>query len=223
MVSDRIKLIASQLNKKDKVLDIGTDHALLPIYLVKNDLVELVDASDISSSVLKNAHDNLVRFDLVDRINLYLSDGLKNIDISKYNTLVICGMGFYTIRDILRNADLKTINKMVIQANNHHSDLRRFLVSNGFKITNELWIFDQGVDYLIFYVERGTQVLSDEEFICGIYNPSNSDFYRKEMIKYENLLKEIPIKFTDKIQFVTYVHDLYKLYASREKIVGKSR
>lgn len=223
MLSNRIKLIASQLNKNDRVLDIGTDHALLPIYLVKNNLVELVDGCDISSSVLKNASDNLSRFNLANKINLYLSDGVKNVAIAKYNTLVICGMGFYTIRDILNNANLNTIDKMIIQTNNHHSDLRRFIVSKGFKINNELWICDQGVDYLIFRIERGSQVLSNEEAICGAYNPLNSEFYRKEMIKYKNLLRKIPTKFNDKVQFVTYVFELYKSYASREKTEGKSR
>nr|MCR5787975.1 class I SAM-dependent methyltransferase [Bacilli bacterium] len=74
MVSKRIKLIASLLDKDDKVLDVGTDHALLPIYLVKNKLVAKVDASDISSVVLSNAKKNVTKFKYENDINLYLSD-----------------------------------------------------------------------------------------------------------------------------------------------------
>ena len=41
MVSKRLKFISSLINKDDKILDIGTDHALLPIYLVKNNITDI--------------------------------------------------------------------------------------------------------------------------------------------------------------------------------------
>ena len=42
MISKRIKFISSLINKDDSVLDIGTDHALLPIYLIKNGVMEII-------------------------------------------------------------------------------------------------------------------------------------------------------------------------------------
>ena len=36
MISNRLMRIASYVDKKDKLIDIGCDHALLDIYLVKN-------------------------------------------------------------------------------------------------------------------------------------------------------------------------------------------
>ena len=53
MTSKRIKFIASLVDTKDKVLDVGTDHALLPIYLIKNNITEVADGSDISKIVLE--------------------------------------------------------------------------------------------------------------------------------------------------------------------------
>ena len=106
MISKRIKYISSFIDKDDKVLDIGTDHALLPIYLYENNITNLVDGSDISDKVLENAKQNISNHKLDNKICLYLSDGTKNIDVAKYNTFVITGMGFYTIKNILDNSNL---------------------------------------------------------------------------------------------------------------------
>lgn len=222
MVSNRIKLIASLLSKSDKVLDVGTDHALLPIYLIKNDMVELADASDISSNVLINAKNNLSKSNLSNKINLYLSDGLKSIDVSRYNTLVICGMGYYTIRDILMDSNLETINKMIIQTNNHYSDFRTFIVSIGYKIKEEIWIQDQGIDYLIFNIEKRLQKLSNEEILCGVYNEKNIKYYENEIKKYEEVLKSIPNNLSNKINDINIIVDIYKSYLSREKTEEKN-
>ena len=223
MVSNRIRLIASLLNKSDKVLDVGTDHALLPIYLKINNMVDLVDASDISPDVLKNAKENIMKFNLSDDINLILSDGLENVDVEKYNTWVICGMGFFTIKDILANANLKSIKKMIIQTNNRYSDFREFVGKIGFKIQEEIWICDHGIDYLIFELVRGQQILSSEEICCGIYSYQNLEYYQKEILKYEYLLNEVPKEHYEKRSYISYMINTYKSYLSRERIEEKRR
>ena len=220
MVSKRIKIIASLLDKSDKVLDVGTDHALLPIYLYKKDLVELVDASDISSNVLLGAKSNIEKYNLSNKISLYLSDGLKNIDIKKYNTLVICGMGFFTIKSIL-DADLSPINKLIIQTNNHLSDFRKYIASKNFMIRKEVYIFDQGIDYIIFDIKKGHQVLSDDEIQCGIYNRDNIDYYKKQIDNISLILENIPHENQKKREELKLLINIYKKYLSREKTEEK--
>lgn len=192
MISKRIKFIASLIKKDDKVLDVGTDHALLPIYLIKNNLAYIADGSDISSEVLKNAKKNLNRYGLDNKINLYHSDGISDININNYNTLVITGMGFYTIKDILSNKKLTSINKMIIQSNNNHEDMRRFLNSIGYKIDNDYYILDKGKPYLIICATKGKQKLSDKEYICGLYDTNNIWYYKYISKKYINILKKLP-------------------------------
>ena len=55
MLSERLKLIASLIGKGERVADIGTDHAYLPIYLRQNRISERVIASDIGEKPLKSA------------------------------------------------------------------------------------------------------------------------------------------------------------------------
>lgn len=192
MVSKRIKFIASLINKDDKVLDIGTDHALLPIYLVKNNITDVADGSDISDTVLDNARRNIHKYNFEQRINLYCSDGIKNVDISKYNTFIIAGMGYFTIKGILESANLNNIDKMIIQANNNHEDLRKFINSIGYKIVQDRYIFDKNKSYLILMVEKGKQKLSEKEYVCGIYDENNIWYYKHITDKYKKLIKTIP-------------------------------
>ena len=62
MLSLRLKTIASLVKKDAKVLDIGTDHAYLPIFLQKNHLCKKVIASDISENALANAKANVEKY-----------------------------------------------------------------------------------------------------------------------------------------------------------------
>lgn len=216
MISRRIRLIASLLDKNDRVLDIGTDHALLPIYLCENDLVTLVDASDVSEHVLQGAKKNIEKYGFQDKINLYLSDGLNDIDVKKYNTLVICGMGYFTIKDIL-NCDLNNINKLIVQTNNHLSDFRKYIISIGFRINKEFYISDQGIDYIIFDLIKGEQELSLEEINCGIYNSENTLYYKNQINKLSEILKSIPSDNTKKRNELELLISTYNKYLIKDK------
>ena len=174
MISKRIKFISSLINKDDNILDIGTDHALLPIYIIKNNITKIADGSDVSDAVLMNAKNNLSKYGLDKKIDLFVSDGIKDIDVSKYNTFVIAGMGFFTIKSILsNNKKFNNIKKMIIQSNNNHEDLRKFINSIGYKIISDYYIKDKEKPYLILVCEKGKQKLSDIEYVCGLYNKNN--------------------------------------------------
>ena len=47
-LSERLKCALNYIEKGNTVADIGTDHAYLPIYLVKNGICETVYACDIN-------------------------------------------------------------------------------------------------------------------------------------------------------------------------------
>ena len=214
MISKRIKFIASLIDASDKVLDVGTDHALLPIYLVKNNITKVADGSDISSVVLENAKNNLIKYKMDSIINLFCSDGIKSVDINKYNTLVITGMGFHTIKDILDNGNLDGINKMIIQSNNNHEEFRKYINSINYKIISDYYIFDKGKWYLVSLISKGKQMLSGIEYVCGLYNINNKEYYKYIIKKYKNILKNVPPMEQDKIKIQI---EYFNKYLSKEK------
>lgn len=213
MVSNRIKTIASLVDAKDSILDIGTDHALLPIFLIKNNIVSVADGSDISNKVLSNAKENVFKYNLEDKINLYLSDGVKQIDISKYNTLIITGMGFSTIKSIIDNADLKYIDKLIIQSNNNLDELRKYLNEISFSIVDEICLKDRDINYDIIVSHKGKQSLSEQEYMCGIYKNDNKWYYQENLENIQSIIEKVTDK--SKKDNLEKILSYYKEYISR--------
>ena len=92
----RIETLASLVDKDAYVLDIGTDHAYLPIYLYKNNITKSIVGSDISKNALEYAKTNLVKYGLENKIKLIVSDGFKNIN-ETFDIAIISGVGTETI------------------------------------------------------------------------------------------------------------------------------
>ncbi len=203
MYTDRIKAIASLVDKGATVLDIGTDHAYLPIYLVENKICTNVLASDISEKVLKVAKANILESGYSSQIKTILSDGIKKIK-DDYDTIVIAGMGFNTIKKILKeNINSDTI---IIQTNSEHAELRKFMNENGFKIKKEIVIYDKRKYYVIIKYILGTEKLSKKNIIFG--NSGNTDYYKYLLKKNKELLIKVPLN--KKIKFLNYVIILNK-------------
>ena len=171
MLSLRLQKAAELVDRNDTVLDVGTDHGYLPIYLKKNNLCKEVYASDISINALNSAIDNIKKSGLV--IKTYVSDGLKSVD-EYFDTLVICGMGCHTILGIL-DSD-KRPDKLIIESNNDLELLRRSVIKLGYKIDKEVSLLDHKKYYDIIKFIKGKNKLSDMEYKYGISN--NKDYYK---------------------------------------------
>ena len=59
-ISKRLKEIAAYVEKDSYVLDVGCDHALLDIYLIRENICKKTMASDIHEGPLKKAKENSI-------------------------------------------------------------------------------------------------------------------------------------------------------------------
>lgn len=192
-----MKKIASLIDEEDNfIYDVGCDHALLDIYLAQKYSNLKFLASDISSKCIDKAKDNIKHFKLNHRINTLVNDGLSGVRLKPNSTIVISGMGAHTIIDILSNINLTKCQKIVIQSNNDFSYLRRQMVEMGFKIANELVVYDKKF-YIIIVFKPGIVRYNN---ICYEFGPellSNSTYnqsYFKWLYKQNvDLLKKVPI------------------------------
>lgn len=164
MNSSRIQKIASLITKDNIVIDIGTDHAYLPIYLITKLGFNKIIATDISQNVLKQAIANIQKYHLEDKIKIYCTDGLKDIN-EKYDTIVIAGMGTNTIKNILGNGVL--CNEIILQSNNELPNLRLFMQDLGYKIIKEEVVLEKGKYYVIIKYHEGKEKLSYEDIYFG--------------------------------------------------------
>ena len=164
MNSSRIQKIASLITKDNIVIDIGTDHAYLPIYLITKLGFNKIIATDISQNVLKQAIANIQKYHLEGKIKIYCTDGLKNIN-EKYDTIVIAGMGTNTIKNILSNGSL--CKEIILQSNNELPNLRLFMQDFGYKIIKEEVVLEKGKYYVIIKYHEGKEKLSYEDIYFG--------------------------------------------------------
>ena len=101
-INNRLKCVASFIDKHDRaILDVGCDHAYLDIYLTLNNENKCI-ATDINKNALEIAKKNIKKYNLEDKIETKLTNGLTDIKVKDKDNIVICGMGTFTILEILK-------------------------------------------------------------------------------------------------------------------------
>jgi len=148
MLNKRLLEIAKLVPKKYNIIDIGCDHALLDIYLTLYNENTCV-AADISEKVIETAKKNIIKYNLQDRIETIVSNGVENIKVKKNSIIVISGMGTHTILDIVSKINKNNIYKLIIQSNNNLFELRKGLNKLGYIIEKEKIVLDRNKYYTI--------------------------------------------------------------------------
>lgn len=193
MLSLRLSSLTKFVNYNDKIIDIGCDHALLDIFLVKNDLVKSIIASDINVQALNSGIKNIENEGLSDKISARLGDGLNVLtDKDNIDTVIISGMGTNTIMGILNNNHLKNINKLIIQSNNDHTMLRKYVTKLGFFIKNEEYFQDNKKNYINIVFVRGNKKYSKIDLTYGPILKHNKPYLEFEINNIEKIEELVP-------------------------------
>ena len=185
-ISNRLKEISKFIDNKRCTVDVGCDHALLPIYLIKEGKSLSAIAVDNKIEPLESAKENIRKYNLESKIKTILSDGLTKVDPSYYDSVVITGLGGETIAEILRNGPLSNSAELILEANKNNKELRSFLSLNSFLITDEVMIKDKGHFYTIIKAVKTDKPvnLTENEILFGpIILKDNSDIF-KEYLAY---------------------------------------
>lgn len=150
-LSHRLSAVAAMVSPGDRVVDIGTDHAYIPMYLVEQGVKKHAIAGDVNKGPLTIAAKHIEANSLSDCISTCLSNGLDKLDIESYDSIVIAGMGGLLIKSILANdlSKSKVAKELVLQPQSEIRELRSFLYENGFVIVNEDAVYEDGKYYFI--------------------------------------------------------------------------
>lgn len=153
-LSKRLKWIIEKLNKAEVIMDVGTDHGYIPIYLIKNNIAKKVIASDINKEPLNKAKINASLDGVVDKIDLRLGGGLSPLKDKEANGVIIAGMGGNLIRDILENDlnKVKNLDYLILQPAQNPEVLRKYLYGNNYEILEEDICLDENQYYELFKV-----------------------------------------------------------------------
>lgn len=211
-INARLKKIGDLVEANSSCLDVGCDHALLDIYLVRQNKNIRAVASDIAEGPVEQAKRNIKRERLEEEIEVRLGEGLSTYS-EDINTVIISGMGGRSTVAICKN-NMKTFKKIdtyIISPNNYHEEVKRFFTKNGYYIANEEFVRDKRFIYQIIIFKKGKRKYTKKEYFFGpIFlvkkGPLFREYYEKEMKSREILLSLLPNSFR------------YKKYKTKKEI-----
>lgn len=194
----RLNTLAKMVDPGSRVADIGTDHAYLPIELVKNGKIDYAIASDVAEGPLENAKNDIAAAGLTEQIETRLGSGLETVThADQIDTVVIAGMGGKLMTDILdrawsKDAQFKTL---VLEPNIGEAGVRNWLMMHNYKIISEKLIAEAGHTYELIKASLTEEKheMTEKEIFFGpfIVQEKNPVFYQKwegQLVYYQRLL-----------------------------------
>jgi tRNA (adenine22-N1)-methyltransferase len=167
----RLERVAAHVPAGARLADIGSDHAYLPVALMRRGAIESAVAVEVALTPFHAAERSVRESDLSQCISVRLADGLTAIETGDAITAIsICGMGGERIRDILDSgkARLSGQERLILQPNGGEQPLRQWLMDNGYRILCEDVLRENRFAYEIIVAERTGPVLySAEELYFG--------------------------------------------------------
>ncbi len=204
----RLCAIAEQLKNEDSVADIGTDHAFLPVFLIKNGYAKRVIASDKREKPLARGKLNLIKQGVADKIELRLCSGLDGFSFDEFNAAVIAGMGAETIIEILEAGKGVLQNKKLVLNPVSKSNLLLNYLNNGeYRVLNHNAVMSGGRIYEIITVKKENAKKNDDPLFNVLGKLDLLDSAAKKLaVKKRAVIK----KMADEIKNVAIKSDEYK-------------
>ena len=150
----------------------GCDHGFVPIYLIEQGISPGVLAMDVRSGPLNAAKEHIAEHGLENVIETRLSDGLHNYNIGESDTWICAGMGGRLMMRILSDDSVKTesFRELVLQPQSEIEQFRAWLREQGYRITEENMIEEDGKFYpmmrVVINAERQDSRVCGYEEIC---------------------------------------------------------
>ena len=191
-INNRLKLIGDLVDKNDNVLDIGCDHGLLEIYLLKKKIK--VVGTDNKKGPLDICKSNLKKEKV--KCELRLGDGLDTY--KDEDTVIISGMGGLNIIKILQK-DInksKKVDKYILSPNNYIKNVREYMSKLGYYIDDERLVKDKYI-YNIIIFKKGKKRYSKKDYYFGpiLLNNKNKlfkEYYEKDLKSKEIIFNLLP-------------------------------
>lgn len=230
LIRNRLQLVLKKVEPCRCLVDIGTDHAYIPVKLIEDGVVENAIAGDIKKGPLKVADKNIKLYGMDDKVKTRQGNGLEVVYPGECDCIVIAGMGGELISKILELGIevAKSAKQIVIQPMNAMEILRGWLYINGFNIYDEELTREGDKIYNVMcckydgekrevpmeHLEIGEMWIKNED-------PLLNDWIEKRVVKYAKVIDGInrtKVKDMEKLENAVYLKD--KLIELQSKLGG---
>lgn len=193
-LSKRLKTVASFVTPGKRIADVGTDHGYVPIYLVQSGRTPYALAMDINKGPLSHAKENILRYNLQNRIETRLSNGLREYNKGEADSIIIAGMGGNLMVQILSEAydKWKDDTELVLSPHSEAELVRRYLSDNNMVVEEESMLIDEDKYYVVMRAVSGkSDYESEAHFRYGKLLLERKDAILHEYLKKELTKKEL--------------------------------
>lgn len=139
-----------------RLVDIGSDHASVPIALLKQGCCASALVTDIRQGPLSVAADRAAEEGLGSEFQTLRTDGLDGIELDGGDILLISGLGGHTIAGILESHPDQVLipKRIIVQPQSREEIVRSALMRTGLALSDEQLVLDRDRLYLILVSDR---------------------------------------------------------------------
>jgi len=174
--SARLRAIAAMVLENQAVADVGTDHALLPVFLVSSGRVPHAVAVDVARGPLRGAQQHVDASNT--QVKVRLGDGLQCLQPGEVQTVVMAGMGGPRMCRVLQRdqSHLTGVLRLVLQPNHGAEELRHVLQRMKWSVVEETVVWEHGRPFeVIAFEPRHEHALSELDGWLGPRNVGRAD------------------------------------------------
>lgn len=190
-LSRRLTALADWVPEGARFADIGTDHALLPVFLASTGKVSFAVAGDVHAGPVEAAKRQVADAHLEAVISVRLGDGLAVLSPAEVDTVAIAGMGGSLMVRILEQAGnrLDGVRTLVLSPHVAEEAVRRWLAEHHYLLDKEMLLEEDGVIYTLM---RAVRVENGEE-----WQLKYAELYDQALAA--PCLKQIPLSLMDEM------------------------
>ncbi|MBQ9467628.1 MAG: SAM-dependent methyltransferase [Clostridia bacterium] len=141
-LSPRLTALCEAVRPGARLLDVGSDHAYLPVYAVLAGRASAALASDIAAGPVARAKEHIAAYGADRAVKTMQTPGLTGTEDFGATDIVIAGMGGEMIASILAQCAYIRDSRilLILQPMTKAAALRAFLAENGFDVSREMLI-----------------------------------------------------------------------------------
>lgn len=157
-LSKRLRTIADYITPGSRLADIGSDHALLPIYMLQSGRAPAAIAGELNPGPLQAARKAAAGAGLTGSLSVRQGDGLAVLEPGEADTVTIAGMGGSLMSGILESGRaagrLEGVSELVLQPNIGEDAVRSWLAAHDWYLAGESIVEEDGKTYEVLHAVR---------------------------------------------------------------------
>ena len=170
VLSKRLQALAEEVPAGSVPADIGTDHALLPLYLVGTGRCLRAIAGDVHKGPFETAREAVAEVGLAEAISVRHGNGLAVLQPEEADLLILAGMGAVTMIQIFEAQPevVAGAKRLILQPMIGSGALRRWLGDHNFIVIKEELLEEEGRLYEFLVAEPGRAAKPEEDILFDI-------------------------------------------------------